>query len=89
MTMPNRNNETTNLMPNSKEEYINHLQQRISAREKQMEILAERMTNMQAANRRDLLKLDETRLLKDIRDGRVSLVHTETGKPITVHVFSN
>lgn len=74
---------------NTKEEHINFVQTRITTRQKQIDILVERIQNLQKANARDLLKLDELRLLKDIRDGRISLVHTETGKPITVHVFNN
>jgi len=72
----------------SKEEYLNILQARMIARGKQIEMLQERMDNMQKANARDLLKMEETRLLKDIRDGRVTLIHAETGKPLTTRFFS-
>ena len=73
----------------NKEERINWIQERITARSKQIDNLVERIQQMQKANSRDLLKLDETRLLKDIRDGRVKLVHAETGREISVHVFNN
>lgn len=77
------------IIPNSKEERINWIQNRINARSKQIDVLVERIQQMQKANSRDLLKLDEARLLKDIRDGRVKLIHAETGQPINVHVFNN
>ena len=76
-------------IPDTKEEGINWIQNRINARSKQIDALVERIQQMQKANSRDLLKLDETRLLKDIRDGRVKLVHAETGREISVHVFNN
>ena len=73
----------------TKEDNINWIQERINARAKQIDQLVERIQQMQKANSRDLLKLDETRLLKDIRDGRVKLIHAETGHEISVHVFNN
>ena len=78
-----------NVVETNKEEKINWIQERINARSKQIDQLVERIQQMQKANSRDLLKLDETRLLKDIRDGRVKLIHAETGQPISVHVFNN
>jgi len=83
---PEMNNE---MVADNKEDHINFVQNRINARSKQIDIFVERIQNLQKANSRDLLKLDELRLLKDIRDGRVKLVHAETGKPINVHVFNN
>lgn len=77
------------VVENNKEERIRYIQERIDARSKQIDTLVDRIQQMQKANSRDLLKLDEARLLKDIRDGRVKLIHAETGQPINVHVFNN
>jgi len=90
--VPDYENETVSaesVLVHTKEDNINWIQSRINARSKQIDALVERIQQMQKANSRDLLKLDETRLLKDIRDGRVKLVHAETGQPINVHVFNN
>lgn len=72
-----------------KEDHIKYLQDRINARRKTLDELASRIERISQANARDMIRLDELRLLKDIRDGRVNLVHAQTGKPINIHVFKN
>jgi len=71
----------------TKEDHISFLDARVKARMQRMEELSESIKKMQSFNQRDLLRIEELRLLRDIRDGKVRLVHGKTGQPFDVRVF--
>ena len=71
----------------TKEDHISFLTARVKARMQRMEELSESMRKLQSFNQRDLLRIEELRLLRDIRDGKVRLVHGETGQPFNVRVY--
>lgn len=71
----------------TKEDHISFLSARVKARMQRMEELSESINKMQSFNRRDMLRIEELRLLRDIRDGKVRLVHGETGEPFNVRVY--
>jgi hypothetical protein len=86
--VPENTNSENALYPKNKEEHINFIQSKVAARNREIDMLVARIARLQHNNSRDMLRLDELRLLKDIRDGRVKLVHAESGQPIKVNIFN-
>jgi hypothetical protein len=82
--------------PDTKEGHINFLMARVSARHRKMAELTTKIDDvklalerMQTANKRDLVRVEELRILRDIRDGRLTLIDTETNREMKVAVFTN
>ena len=72
-----------------KEDFMDMISRRMNERENTIQNLRNRLTALINAQKTDAIRYEEANLLKDIRDGRVNLVHAETGKTINVHVFKN
>ena len=70
----------------TKEDHIAFLKSRVEARQRRMAELTESVKKMQEMNRRDLLRIEELRILRDIRDGKITLVDTNSGQPFDVRV---
>lgn len=70
----------------TKEDHLEFLKKRVSARQARMAEMTSSVRKMQEMNERDLLRVEELRLLKDIRDGKITLVDTRSGQPFNVRV---
>lgn len=80
----------------TKEGHIQYLMNRVNDRQrkveellKQHENITEALSRMQEANKRDLIRVEELRLLRDIRDGRIILLDSQTNNELKVAVFHN
>ena len=78
----------SNFNMSTKEDHINAILDRVEARAKRIEAMASGLTLMQEANKRDLIRAEELRILRDISIGKLKLVDADTGRPMRVRVFT-
>lgn len=71
----------------TKEDHIKIIVDRIEARNRRIEEMVDAVSRMQNANHRDLVRAEELRILRDVRDGKLALVDTATGNRMSVKVF--
>ena len=68
-------------------EYINNLVTRINNQQEELKAMLERVNTLQRSVDFNKLRLGEARLIKDIRDGRLVVFHTDTNMPAKISFF--
>lgn len=68
-------------------EYINNLVARIRNQQEELKNATERMVTIQRSIDFNKLRLGEARLIKDIRDGKLLVVHSGTNMPAKIGFF--
>ena len=76
-----------NIAEDRRMEYINNLVARIRNQQEELKNATERMVTIQRSIDFNKLRLGEARLIKDIRDGRLVVFHTDTNMPAKISFF--
>ena len=76
-----------NIAEDRRMEYINNLVARIRNQQEELKAATERMVTIQRSIDFNKLRLGEARLIKDIRDGKLTVVHTDTNMPAKIGFF--
>lgn len=78
---------TENIAEDRRMEYINNLVARIRNQQEELKNATERMVTIQRSIDFNKLRLGEARLIKDIRDGKLTVIHTDTNMPAKIGFF--
>lgn len=78
---------TENIAEDRRMEYINNLVARIRNQQEELKNATERMVTIQRSIDFNKLRLGEARLIKDIRDGKLLVVHSGTNMPAKIGFF--
>ena len=76
-----------NIAEDRRMEYINNLVARIRNQQEELKNATERMVTIQRSIDFNKLRLGEARLIKDIRDGKLLVVHSGTNMPAKIGFF--
>ena len=76
-----------NIAEDRRMEYINNLVARIRNQQEELKNATERMVTIQRSIDFNKLRLGEARLIKDIRDGKLTVIHTDTNMPAKIGFF--
>lgn len=76
-----------NIAEDRRMEYINNLVARIRNQQDELKAATERMVTIQRSIDFNKLRLGEARLIKDIRDGKLTVIHTDTNMPAKIGFF--
>ena len=78
---------TENIAEDRRMEYINNLVARIRNQQEELKNATERMVTIQRSIDFNKLRLGEARLIKDIRDGKLTVIHSGTNMPAKIGFF--
>ena len=76
-----------NIAEDRRMEYINNLVARIRNQQEELKVATERMVTIQRSIDFNKLRLGEARLIKDIRDGKLTVIHSGTNMPAKIGFF--
>ena len=76
-----------NISEDRRMEYINNLVVRITNQQEELKSMLDRVNTIQRSIDFNKLRLGEARLIKDIRDGKLTVFHTDTNMPAKIGFF--